>query len=651
MNLLELYTEKPSNYFICAERERSRFAGGIGKTSQMQYLANKICGKKVHGRVVIPIYIKMNEWNIKRVESDVLYQDILAHFQNYVTKKAVLEMLQKSTNHQFLFLLDGINELNNYLLESGQTVYDCVINNIKELIGYESVHFIITSRMEHEIVEEEGLRELFDRRYLCALERCQYRAYLQMVLEEALPESLPIICENPMLLRLFKEVYKVNKEAALSINSIYGLIKEYFRLDTEFKKLPGWKDYLSQVSNCLIRTLFPYVEYRRMSTKLQGKREEDMVVLLKEALSVCEVPKHINFPLVEKVMKMMGTFQHDLFRAFFAVQGFEQRWEYANARSETRTYMEALHENMQYDSSKGMDYSRRTQYMDFCEFLYAERNDKLESLLKKCNMKEEALESSFLFYYDLAGLYKDLIQPKLAEELSDIAIPLLEKLEEKEMYTDFQLADCYNYLGYCIATRDDSIQYLERAKTILEQNDDLSKKEKRLLGRILSNMGAFYYARRDYESALVWHKKAMDYRVEKELWEDVVHSCRTIMSDYYMLKQYDKAYEFYLKGVEFLGEGVVDIELEERAMGTEIALLGNPGLTEERQVELLQRLFQQTKAVFEGATSSHRKNLNLLESLYKKLCQLESCLIQSTDSDVKHIVLEYIEKCEGILKG
>ena len=49
MNLLELYTENPSNYFICADTSRNQFAGGIGKTSQMQYLANEIFGKEVEG--------------------------------------------------------------------------------------------------------------------------------------------------------------------------------------------------------------------------------------------------------------------------------------------------------------------------------------------------------------------------------------------------------------------------------------------------------------------------------------------------------------------------------------------------------------------------------------------------------------------------
>lgn len=671
MNLLELYIEKPSNYFICAETSKSQFAGGIGKTSQMQYLAHEICGKEVHGRVVIPIYIKMNELNTKRVDSDVLYQYILVHFQNHVTKKAVLEMIQQSLDYQFLFLLDGINEINNYLLESGQTVYDCLANNIKELMRNENVHIIVTSRTGNEILLDEDLKESFEEKYLCVLEHHQYKKYLQMDMREVIPEPLARICENAMLLIMFKRVYEVDKEIALSLKTKYDLMKKYFELDTEYKKNPEWNDHLLRVRRHVINDILPYIAFEVEAANLQG--DENLLVkmkyesLLKESMKECETPHNMNLQLIDKVIQMTGLlerkliFQHDMIRDYFAVQGLEKQWEYSNSRSKVQKFMEALRKNMKYDSSRGMDYNRRTRFVDFCEFLYANRKDGLESFLKKCNMKDASLEHAFLFYFDLAGLYKDLIQPELAEELSDIAIPLLEQLEKDGRYSDFRCADFYNYLGYCIATRNDSIQYLERARNVLEQNDNLSKKEKRLMGRILSNIGAFYYARREFESALTWHKKAMDYRVEKELWEDVINSCRTLMSDYYMLKQYGNAYECYLQGIEFLGEGVVDLEFEERAMGSEIALLGTSDVTEAQKEALLDRLLAQTKTVFEGATTSHRKNMNLLESLYKKLIRLEKWLMQnlntdtlcgvSLDVDVLHVVLEYKELCLGTLKG
>lgn len=663
MNLLELYKANPSNYFVCADVSLHQFAGGIGKTSQMKYLAHEICGKEVQGRIVIPIYVKMNELNTKQVDSEVLYQYVLIHFQNQVTKKAVLEMFQQSLGYQFLFLLDGINEANNYVLPCGLTVYDCVARNIKELIQNENVHVIITSRMENEIFLDEKLQELFEKKYLCALEHQQYKKYLQIPSEEILPEPLAKLCENAMLLQMFKSVYEEDRRSALSLESRYDLMKHYFRLDTEYKKNPEWNDNLSKVRNFLIHEILPYIAYEVEAAHVQGEEnllaKMDYRSLLKESLAECGAPQTLNLSLLEKVIQMTGlldeqlTFQHDMIRDYFAVQGFLKKWEYSNARSKVKHFMEHLHKNMKYDSSRGMDYHRRTRFLDFCEFMYANRGEKLQSLLEKCNIREESAEYAFLFYFDLAGLYKDLIQTEFAEELGNIAITLLEHLELEERYSSYQLADFYNYLGYCIVTREDSITYLERAKNKLEESNDLSKKEKRLMGRILSNIGAYYYARKDYESALMWHQRAMDYRFEKELWEDVVHSYRTVMSDYYMLKQYDKAYQCFLKGVEFLEEGTVDLEFEERAMGSEIALLGSQDVTQVQKEELLQRILQQIRTVFEGAATSYRKNRNLLESLNKKLKQLEEYLMQTKNinQEALLIVNRYQELCLDMLEG
>lgn len=661
MNFLELYEARPSNYFICADLERNQFAGGIGKSSQMEYLAHEICGKEVQGRIVIPIYAKMSELNTKQVDSDVLYQFLLAYFPHHVTKKAVVEMIRKSQGHQFLFLLDGINEVNNYVLANGQTVYDCVGSNIKELIQNDNVHIIITSRSENEILFDSQLKDTFEKRYLCPLEHQQYKDYLQMGESEVLPEPLVKICENAMLLRMFKTVYEADPEKALSLKSRYDLMEHYFQLDAQYKRNPMWNDNLSKARRFLVDKILPYIAFKVVSAHLQ--EDENLLVkmeyesLLKSALKECEAPQLLQFALVDKVIQMTGlldknlNFQHDMIRDYFAVKGLEKRWEYAGALNAVKQFMENLNQNMRYDSSRGMDYVRRTRFMDFCEFLYAAIKEELQVLLKKCNFKVESKEYAFQFYFNLAGLYKDLILPKLAEEFSEIAIPLLEELEEEGVYSDFVRADFYNYLGYCIATRNDSLLYLERAKNILEQSEDLSKKEKRLMGRILSNIGAFYYARKDYDSARIWHQRAMDYRCENELWEDVIHSCRTLMSDYYMLKQYDKAYQCFLKGLEFLEEGTIDLEFEERAMGSEIALLGMPELTETMREELLQRLVNQIKTVYEGASASHRRNLNLLESLYKKMQNLEKFLSENLNSEVLAVVLNYKQLCLAALKG
>lgn len=45
-------------------------------------------------------------------------------------------------------------------------------------------------------------------------------------------------------------------------------------------------------------------------------------------------------------------------------------------------------------------------------------------------------------------------------------------------------------------------------------------------GKIISNMGSYYYQRKEYEEALKWHKKALEFR-KISLPDRVMDSYRT----------------------------------------------------------------------------------------------------------------------------
>ena len=47
-------------------------------------------------------------------------------FNEAVRIDAVCRMLRESSEYLFLFLLDGVNELVDYCLENGMTVYECL---------------------------------------------------------------------------------------------------------------------------------------------------------------------------------------------------------------------------------------------------------------------------------------------------------------------------------------------------------------------------------------------------------------------------------------------------------------------------------------------------------------------------------------------
>lgn len=85
----------------------------------------------LNNKTVIPLYFKMNVWNRKRIRGNFLLDELCAFFNEAVRIDAVCRMLRESSEYLFLFLLDGVNELVDYCLENGMTVYECLENEIQ----------------------------------------------------------------------------------------------------------------------------------------------------------------------------------------------------------------------------------------------------------------------------------------------------------------------------------------------------------------------------------------------------------------------------------------------------------------------------------------------------------------------------------------
>lgn len=214
---------------------------------------------------------------------------------------------------------------------------------------------------------------------------------------------------------------------------------------------------------------------------------------------------------------------------------------------------------------------------------------------------------------------------------------------EKIKLTPLEQGTCYNFLYYCCnkEKKRDAYPLLEAAIKELENVPQYQKKQeeyKLTYGKIISNMGSYYYQRKEYEEALKWHKKALEFR-EISLPDRVMDSYRTIMSDYFCMKQYEKGYETYREAVK---KTQPDALFLVRAIGCELCLLKEKK-EENLEKQILEELPVQIERVVELAVSNRRMNVGVLKDLQKKLEELEAW------TELQELVKEYRTKIEEYL--
>lgn len=139
MNLIERYYSEPGNYIIEA-------GGGYGKSTSLKYLTNISFEREKHEKKEIAVYIPMEDLNFQKKRPGILFDYLKQFFSYEVTEKALLDMILNSRESiDYLFLLDGLNEIHNYEI-NGQTVIDYICNDILHLLKCENVNIIISTR-------------------------------------------------------------------------------------------------------------------------------------------------------------------------------------------------------------------------------------------------------------------------------------------------------------------------------------------------------------------------------------------------------------------------------------------------------------------------------------------------------------------------
>lgn len=673
MNLAERYYSKPGNYIIEA-------GGGHGKSTSLKYLSELSFERRTAGKKEIPVYIPMAELNFQEAQPGILFDYLKQFFSNKVTVQALKEMIADSReNIQYLFLLDGLNEVHNYEIH-GQTVLDYIYNDILCLLGYENVNILISVRAADLLPDH--LKAHFKLLVLKPLSNEAIDRYLSIEKMTVIPGHIQEMLKNPMLLTIFKKLYDWNIERAVSIDNKYDLFELYFRYDSEIHLHAMYSDHLQKVRRYVVEQVLPYVAFRREYLLLGEEPgcEQKGTELLEEACLSCGYPENVRLPLVCDVIQSLRIvdedlcFTHELFRDYFAAKGLVQAGR--DGRSEEMaSFLERLTNWLEYRDNR-RDLPRRTRFLDLADCIFSVYQSDLLKKLKSAGIQPEERRVCLAarFYQELSGVYDDLSNGAEAARIGWIALDYL-KISEPYL-PRYIVAKNYSFLYYVVKWDKKETERCRRiilhAKAIMDQTDESERDQNDhdLYGKILSNIGSYYYKLgTEYKSsgnreescsmfreAETWHLQALDYRIEYCDGTYQAASFRTLMSDAYQLEDYAKGYQYYCEALRVLspyssleesmmfGRDGIPEDLVERALGSEYELLkrnSSDSITD----RILKDLPGQIRYIYYKSTELGRKNLKMLGCLEEKLNSLKSCQQILSDKELSGIVDDYLKRC------
>lgn len=662
MNLLEYYKEHSS------ENIHLKGSAGSGKSSSIIYLFRELLralkdGEQIGGKYVVPIYIRMSHFNLIKKE----YNPILTHIANEYFEgqnvETIKKMFKDSLDYRYLILLDGVNELidgdddipNKYLLFE---------NEIKDLMKISNVNFIASTRMgENTDLFCGNIDAFFKEVNMKKLDVQQVSKYLgNNEYDTTVFEEILVV---PMLLHMFRVVYRRDAERARKLRNKYQLMDFFFSFDTK-----NAIDPLYEIEKYVKNEVLPFVAYQYEEEFLKHNRllEEGFEDVVEKALS--RNGKRFKREQISEILKKMGYndiySMHDLVREFLALKEWENRINLGDASCVD--FINSLINQIKYEDEKEL--GRRTRHLDLAELFIGHYGKELADVLQPiCKDEKEILLTQNL-YQELAGVYEDLGREyyERSAYYGWVAAELMEKLNRLDEY---EIAKKKNFLFYCCLKGSrkknaDPKKLLDEAGELIEKCDETPTADKNkvcsLRGKIYSNIGAYYYQKKwgnDYNIALKYHMQALKYR-EDYSKKDVSESLRTIMSDYYQLKQYEKAYEIFKRIIEekvkerdkdkkffsdldpaFDWPKMNDLEtVIIRGIGNEIELIEDPLYRD----EILRELKSQIGFVYSAYSSGCRRNdRNSLSDLKKKL---DIILEKNIPDDIKEMINAYLDKCE-----
>ena len=382
--------ELTKNWFVCGP-------GGFGKTTGLLHIVKTMTGARIsaEGRTVtlIPVFVRLAELNVHRVDSLVLYQYLMDAFaNNSVTKKAINDMLDAYANSfHVLFLLDGINEVYDLETPDGQTVMTHLRNNVRELVCH-GVSFIITGRGRAGDYLDPNLAEAFQELRLLPLngEKIVRAVEAEGFDAAAVSDSLRELLSVPLMLSVFKEVYQADPEAAVHITNKYELLRLYFEIEgTALRRDPRWDDAQLKIREFAMKNLLPRIAFLAERQLLAAEEtfdcysyDEMVEIALRPWMAglSCRQAYQIRSMLenVQYVRDVNGeaVFSHDLYREFLSLQRWCSLLE-EHESEQAVSFLEHLIKQLAFKEKK--DLPRRTRHIDLAELIYVYAGSDLEN--------------------------------------------------------------------------------------------------------------------------------------------------------------------------------------------------------------------------------------------------------------------------------
>ena len=692
MNLLQKYLSEPDNYII-------ESAGGFGKSTQLKHLCTGIRAesdsRNFAGKKHSAVYIPMNELNYMAGTPGIVFEYLKRFFSHQVTKEAIEEMIRSTQDStEYLFVLDGMNEVNNYEI-GGQTIMDFICEDVQCLLSCKNVHIVLSTRRNESIPED--LREKFKVLRFQQITNERIRAYLHLKETDMLPGHLRNLLINPMFLKMFGRLYSRRPELALHITNKYELLELYYKEEIALHK-DKQEDYALAVRKYVLECVIPYIAFHvELSLlKKQYEEEKDLQTLTQEAFEQYPPAEEISFDAVYKMVSNIGLvneklqFTHEILRDYFSVKGLKMIGE-AGRHEQVEAFMQNLVKWLEYrKTKKEKNLHRRTRFLDVADFLFSSEKNRLNQMFSRYGIRpeEKRLDIAQSFYQELSGVYDDLSQGKEASEIGWIAIDSLEQIPENQethrsIYERAEKMNCLFYSVKWSVTMEDEdtnnrcLYYIMLAKEKLEgiPLEERDAKTHDLYGRVLSNVGAYYYKigseerkRNKQESYKVfamaesWHVRAMEYKKKYCTVAAVIRSYQTLMQDAYWQDDPLKGYEYFKSGWrEMYPDRTVEDcllfedyrfpeECIERALGCEQQILTqNADYPKALKEEITEQIPAQIEYVYMAATGHARNNMKLIQSLYQKLQIFADCEWIQKQKKVLKVAEEYQKKCKSLL--
>ena len=694
-NLYNIYTSNPGNYIVSG-------AGGIGKTTQLLNIMHKMIQNGTQdkeGRTYVPVYIRIKDLNTRRIGAEVLYDVIADFFNHTVNKRAINEMFENSMQtHCFLIMLDGLNELNNYMA-GNQSALIHIANDIISMNKYANVHFIITWRnkiINNMVPENDIEKELqshgFSTLKIEGLTKSQIDVYLgERVLT---PEShLRDILTVPMLTRAFKEVYSQNPERAAALNTKYELMKEWLILDTIYKT-DERIDIEDMYRHRVVEEVLPLFAFKVELEMLQFDSPEPGTEatqaiqydnILGETLNALEMTGDYKQHILDTIdrtsllIENNRTFTHDLIREYLAAYCLLNNTDKVS-KEDVQLMFKRLICFFSDDDNNDINKIKQKLYLDFGELIYGATQDgmSLVDLLSQYGFDECKMnETAYCFFFRLAGIFEGLSERKLAYRIGWKAIELFQKVGNNK--SDYDKGFEYNWLYYCVNkykedNEHDPYPLIEKAKNSLEKITAANRPQDydALYAMILSNTGSHYVSPycRNPDEAIKWHSKCLEYRKNMDPMPSLVGTYRTLMTDCYYSgvngnkEGFLEAYKYYREAIKSTlhvdAEGVpinrlsqiddradIPMDIVLRAMGSEILILkinGNFDDVKELKQEIIEELPCQIEHVYTNATTGRRHNYDALRDLIGKLDDLSKWNEIGEHLELKTCIEEYMNK-------